>query len=232
MLGLAVAPAPAHVAIGIPTASHTAAPAAAPQPGRDTLQGARVDREARSVTISATLQTSAFLGSLPPDHQYHALVHADGGAANGALFVTPTPDTVIARALRELGAEDDGGLPLASWTLRWLPLVPQPSRHVTGTPVEVRVAWEGAPRLYTLEELLHDPGGRGAEIRFGGNEEHDEHWPSGCIICLFSCPGGVLSNAAYSIRDHQRGVTSFEPSELLPPDGTSVTITLALAAPG
>lgn len=195
-----------------------------PQPVR-----IEVDSLARSISIPATLRTAAFHASTPPDDRYHALVHSEGGAAPKALLVTPVSDARVARVLRELGALDGGGVPMAAWNLRWLPLIPQPARRVRGTPVEVTITWEGASRPYTLEELLHDPGGRGVSMRFGGNEVHDDTWMSGCILCLFSCPGGVVSNAAYSIRDHERERTTFEPGGELPSDGTPVTVTLALA---
>lgn len=222
VVSMAAGPMPAPGAIfSYPTArtiAHTAAPHH-PAP----------TREARALSFEAVAQPGAFDRSLPPDHRYHAIVHREGSAAGKALFVTDTPDTTIARALRELGADDGGGVPMSAWNLRWLPLVPQPDSRVAGSLLRVEVEWEGAERAYALEELLHDPGGRGIEVRFGGNEEHDDHWPSGCILCLFSCPGGVMSNAAYTIRDHQRGVTDFEPGPLLPPAGTPVTITIAFA---
>jgi hypothetical protein len=188
-----------------------------------------VDPDARTVTFRAVARGDGFQRSLPPDHRYHAIVHGEGSAAPKALFVTETPDTSIARALRDLGADDGGGVPLAAWTLRWLPLVPQPRSRVAGSALHVTVEWEGAERPHTLEELLLDPGEQGVDVRFGGNEEHNHHWPSGCVLCLFSCPGGVMSNAAYTIRDHQRGVTEFEPGPLLPPSGTPVTIVVAFA---
>lgn len=188
----------------------------------------RVDRASRSLSFEARVQAGAFRSSLPPDHQYHAIVHAEGGAAGKSLLVTHAPDTEVARILRNLGAEDGGGVPLAAWNLRWVPLVPQPASRVQGSRLEITLHWEGAPRAYRLEELLEDPGGKGADWRFGGNEEHDEHWNSGCILCLFSCPGGVMSNAAYTIRDHQRAATTFDPLDLLPPDGTQVTVTISL----
>ncbi len=191
----------------------------------------KVDREARTVTVLAEARPEAFSQSLPPDHQYHGLVHAEGGAAGKSLFVTSVPDTSVARALRELGAEDRGGVPLAAWTLRWVPLVPQPAARVDGTPLEVWVRW-GDDDPVRLAELLRDPGGAGLDFRFGGNEEHDHHWDSGCILCLFSCPGGVVSNAAYTIRDHQRGVTLFEPDTRMPPEGTRVEIIFSFRGSG
>ena len=187
-----------------------------------------VDRAARSLSFSATLQREAFHGSLPPDHQYHAVVSRTGGAADKALFATDADDEEVARLLRELGAEDGGGVPMSAWNLRWLPLVNAPTARVEGSRIQVTVEWEGGEGPYTLAELLDDPGGAGVEMRFGGNEMQNHEWESGCILCLFSCPGGVISNSAYTIRDHQRGVTSFEGSDLLPGDGTEVTITLTL----
>lgn len=197
-----------------------------------TRSGLRIDRAARSVALTATVQAEAFMASLPPDHQYHGLVHRDGGASGKALFVTDVPDTTVARALRELGAEDGGGVPMSAWNLRWVPLVPQPDARVQGTPISVTLEWEGSARPHRLHEVLHDSGGEGVEIRFGGNEDHHEHWDSGCILCFFSCPGGVMSNAVYSIRDHQRGVTTFDAGEALPPDGTEVTFVFTLQEGG
>jgi hypothetical protein len=230
----------------------TAAPLPIPGPGHpepplDTLDGQRaeatappipgdgellVDPTEGTLRLLARVQGSAFLNSLPPDHQYHALVHEDGGAAAKALFTTRVSDGEIARVLRELGAQDGGGVPMAAWNLRWVPLVPQPAARVAGTPIQVTVTWEGAVREFSLAELLRDPGGEGVDMRFGGNEEHDHEWDSGCIMCLYSCPGGVISNAAYSIRDHQRGATAFEPGDDFPPDGAEVIITLTLSPPG
>jgi len=192
---------------------------------------AQVGHEARSVTISAVAQPGAFRESLPPDHQYHAVVFKGGGAAARSLFVTDTSDRELAQALRALGAQDGGGVPMAAWNLRWIPLVRAPDARVSGSRIRVTVAWEGREPV-ELAALLEDSGGKGLELRFGGNEEHDAHWDSGCILCLFSCPGGVVSNAAYTIRDHQRAKTQFLPSRLMPAEGTPVEITFTLVDSG
>ncbi len=190
-----------------------------------------VDMERRTLTLEARAQPTDFEGALPPDHQYHALVHEGGSAAGKALFLTEAADTTVARLLREMGAEDGGGVPMSAWNLRWVPLVPQPAARVQGTPVRVEVHWvteAGEAVTLPLGDLLRDPGGKGTSFRFGGNEDQNHHWDSGCILCLFSCPGGVISNAAYTIRDHQRGATHFLPSDRMPVDGTAVRIILAL----
>lgn len=182
-----------------------------------------------AIRFRATLQAAAFASGEAPDARYHAVVGRGGTAAARALLVTDLDDGELAAALRALGAEDGGGVPLRAWTWRRLPLVPQPDSKVRGSEVRAFVSWEGAGREYELGELLEDAGGRGVELRFGGNEEHDHRWHSGCLVCLFSCPGGVVSNAAYSIRDHTREVTRFSPrSDILPPDGTALDVTLVL----
>ncbi len=180
------------------------------------------------IRFPARLQAGAFAASSGPDARYHALVHEGGSAAGKALLTTPYPDDEVARELRALGARDGGGVPMSAWTLRRVPLVPAPDRRVEGSPISVTVEWEGWPGPRDLSQLVEDPGGQGVDFRFGGNEEHDHEWDSGCIVCLFSCPGGVISNNRYSIRDHVREATRFAPASDLPPDGTEVTVGIGL----
>ena len=210
---------------GTPILPH--APGRAPRPVLRSPPPARieVDHMRRTITLVAEATPTAFLASGGPDDRYHALVSRSGGAVGKSLMATDVNDRQIAEALRSLGADDAGGVPMSAWNRRAIPFLPGPGSRVAGTRVEVLVTWEGARRSYTLGELLGDPGPGEVEIRFGGNEEHDHHWPSGCIICLYSCPGGVLSNALRTIRDHSRG-HSFAPTDLFPPDGTLLTVTL------
>jgi hypothetical protein len=220
-------PGPALVSLAWLLLVGVALPLAPPAP-LSAQHGLHVDADARSVTFDAVAHPQAFQAGLPPDHQYHAVVNRDGSAAGKALFLTSVPDTTLARVLRDLGAEDGGGVPMAAWNLRWVPFVPQPASRVRGSALSVTVRWVGSDGDVPLAELLADPGGEGIDLRFGGNEEHNHHWDSGCIVCLFSCPGGVVSNAAYTIRDHQRGLTLFLPTDRMPPEGTRVQMTFTL----
>ncbi len=54
-------------------------------------------------------------------------------------------------------------------------------------------------------------------------------WLSGCVVCLYSCPGSKVGNASYTIRDHVDGTTHFgvRPG-VLPADGTEVTVRIEL----
>lgn len=180
------------------------------------------------IRMEATLQPAAFARSSGEDGRYHALVYEGGGAAARSLLTTPTSDSAVARQLREMGADDGGGVPMSAWNLRKIPLVPWPDTRVKGSPIRILVDWEGWAAPRELGQLLRDPGERGVALRFGGNEELDDEWNSGCIACLFSCPGGVVSNERYTIRDHVESSTRFSPAPDLPADGTPVTATLEL----
>jgi len=202
---------------------------AAPAPPRSRAVPSISFSPRRGLSLEAVFQGEAFRHSSPPDARYHALVSRGGGASGKSLLVTEVEDGVVAAELRRLGAGDGGGVPMEAWSRRNLPFARAPRTRVRGTPVTVTVSWEEGPRGgVPLAELLDDPGGEGIQFRFGGNEEHDEHWDSGCILCLYSCPGGVISNARYTIRDHRRGLTDFTPSGMVPPDGTVVRVELEL----
>ena len=87
--------------------------------------------------------------------------------------------------------------------------------------------WEGAKKAYHLSDVLEDSGGHGFDFRFGGNLAYVKNWKSGCVACLYSCPGGKVSNASYTIREFVDEVTRFRArEELLPADGTRVVLIL------
>ena len=64
---------------------------------------------------------------------------------------------------------------------------------------------------------------------FGGHRDNIPQWLSGCVICLYPCPGSKVGNVAYTVRDYAEGTTHFgvQPG-VLPADGAEVTIRIAL----
>ena len=68
-------------------------------------------------------------------------------------------------------------------------------------------------------------------MRFGGHRANIPKWKSGCVVCLYSCPGSKVGNARYTVRDYARNATRFRAREgALPPDGTKVRVVFRLAA--
>ncbi len=211
----------------LPPSAWGGSPGAVPE-ARARTSEPEVAGTARRLQLPGTLQARAFGSASGEDAGYHALVYEGGAAAAKALLTTPVSDLEVAEKLRELGAQDEGGVPMAAWNLRHLPLVRAPGSRVAGTPLRILAEWEGWESPRDFSALLEDPGGQGVAFRFGGNEEHDPLWESGCIVCLFSCPGGVISNERYTIRDHVRGLTHFSPAVDLPERDTPVTVTIEL----
>jgi hypothetical protein len=180
----------------------------------------KVDKQAGEVRILAELQPEAFSGGwIKWTPNYHAVVWKEGGAAGEALLVSPVSDSAVYDALVSVGAVPGNNLTMASWNDRKDPNAKAPRMRVEGTPVEVLVQWEGLPRPLPLKRLLVDPGGRGIDMRFGGNKALIPQWKSGCIACLYSCPGGKVSNRAYTIRDYVDGTTKFSVDYSVVPRG-------------
>ena len=93
--------------------------------------------------------------------------------------------------------------------------------------IEIRVP--GRPDPLTIDQVLQDRGARGFEMRFGGHAENIEQWHSGCIVCLYSCPGSKVGTATYTVRDFVAGNSHFDVRPgVLPEDGTDVRVRLIL----
>ena len=184
-----------------------------------------VDSLRREVRVLATYQPGKFSGFLRFVPNYHLLVWGDGKAAREALFETPVPDTALIAALEQLGAVAGNNLTMDAWDKRKDAQHPAPQTKIAGTPVEIFVWWKNLFAPKPLAELLNDPGGRGFDFRFGGNRDLIKHWHSGCLVCLYSCPGSKVGNAAYTVRDYAAGATKFAPrEERLPKSGSTVAI--------
>ena len=68
-------------------------------------------------------------------------------------------------------------------------------------------------------------------MRFGGNAANIPKWKSGCIVCLYSCPGSKVGNARYTVRDYTKDTTRFRAKPgALPPDGTRISVVLRISA--
>jgi hypothetical protein len=161
---------------------------------------------------------------------YHAIVWKGGRAGSDGLFVTEASDREILAALESLGARPSGNLPIESWEERKHSENPAPDMAIGGPPVEVLVRLPRRRDPVPLTSLLTDSAGRGLDMRFGGNAANIPVWKSGCVACLYSCPGSKIGNARYTERDFAKGATRFRVKPgALPPDGTRVRIVLRLS---
>ena len=186
---------------------------------------------AREIEFPATVSRAAFerelLGMGMPG--YHLIVYKDGGAAMASLFRAEVTDTEVLDALEGLGANPGNALGMDVWEKRKDKDSKTPDEVIAGPPVEVLVRVPGKANLLTLDQILQDPGGKGFDMRFGGHRANIPRWKSGCIVCLYSCPGSKVGNARYTVRDYVQERTKFRVKPgVLPEDGTKVGIVFRL----
>jgi hypothetical protein len=186
-----------------------------------------VDRAKGEVRIRAMVQPEAMQRWIGV--QGHHAVVWDGGKASGwALFRALASDHDVRVALDALGARPGENLTIETWTERSNPKSREPDKRVEGTPVDVLVAWDGRKPV-PLGSVIRQKGSTSPELdfRYGGHEKWQPTFKSGCIVCLYSCPGGAVSSRSRTIRNYEEdGVIYFSRPEALPPAGTEVTIIL------
>ena len=185
-----------------------------------------IDRARGEVRLPAVVQPGAMERPFGV-RGHHAVVWEGGRSKTWALFVSRVSDGDVRAALESLGASGGENLTPATWTARHDPANSEPDKRVQGTPVDVFVEWDG--RRSPLASVLAERGRPGADLafRYGGNQAWQAEFRSGCIVCLYSCPGGAIGNHRQTIRDSvQNGVIYASLPERLPPAGAKVTIIL------
>ena len=70
-------------------------------------------------------------------------------------------------------------------------------KHVAGDALDIRAIWPGLGKELRLEEIFSESGGKGFNIRFGGNRTASAAQNTGCITCLESCWIAISSNSSY-----------------------------------
>jgi hypothetical protein len=164
---------------------------------------------------------------------YHFIVWDGGRSANHSLFRTAVTDVQVIDALESLGAIPGNALRTDTWDERENAQSNAPDKTIEGPRIEIQVLVPGRDEPLTMEEILEDPGGKGFDMRFGGHRANIPEWKSGCVVCLYSCPGSKVGNASYTVRDFVKGTTRFRLRPgALPEDGTEVTIVFQLVGAG
>jgi len=186
-----------------------------------------IDHKNREIRIQAIVQPDAMTRWFGVQG-HHAVVWTEGRSARWALFRSLASDHDVRVALDSVGAKAGENLTVETWTRRDDPSSREPDKRVEGTPIDVYVEWPGGARV-PLAHLVRQEGASAPELdfRYGGNEAHQSTFHSGCIVCLYSCPGGAIGNRSRTIRDYEKeGVIFFSRDDRLPSDGTQVTLIL------
>jgi len=190
-----------------------------------------VNEPAREVHFTATVQPDA-MDRMFGVKGHHAIVWKGGKSHRWALFVSDASDHDVRLALDSLGAKRGENLTPDSWNERDDERSREPDKRVEGSRIGVYVVWNN--RRWPLGRLIDEKHQTAPKLdfRYGGNERWQKEFESGCIVCLYSCPGGAVGNHAHPIRDYVRdGVVYASVPERLPPAGSKVTIVLKVEDP-
>ena len=174
----------------------------------------RIDVKHRRVTFLAEVNGKYFY-----QPTRHCAVFEGGTNGEKAIFRAFVDPVTFYHALTRIGLKPGNNMTLANKT----------TTHVAGDRVAVTVTWKGAKRSYPLDEVVLDQQKKPIVMRFGGNLKRAKKLWTGCLLCLDSCPVGIVSNATYTYGAvEERHETAFKGNpRILPPDGTPVFITVA-----
>ena len=150
---------------------------------------------------------------------WHVIVYKNGKAAPAAPFQAFISPDFFFNALAFFGGKPGDNMPATNYA----------GTYVQGSAVEMFVTWAGASKNYSLAEITKNPGAKAPALKFGGNYERNFANGTGCIVCYYSCPLGIVSNSAYNGDDSaahkatQGGVLLDK--AIVPADGTPVVFT-------
>jgi hypothetical protein len=163
-----------------------------------------------------------------PDH-WHLIISADQVTPEiprVPMFAGWATDVEISKDLASLGAKADY-YDVRTFTDRMNKNSPYPDMKAKGTPMSVYFTWttkDGKEKTVTPDDFLENSTGKKLQFVYLGKQH-----PSHCIVCLYSCVGGRVSNAALTVRDYMdRGAVWTLKKGVLPPDGTTVLVTIKL----
>ncbi len=187
------------------------------------MEEMNIDLVNQVITFKGVIHPKQYNTNTDRENGHHFIVWSKGGNAKKALITTDVPDETIQDGLQALGAIPGDNLSVETWMERTNEDSPEPDKRTTGTPVEISISWNDSTR--PLHELFQNGKEEDFDIRLGGHASLIPVWRSGCVTCLFSCPGGRTSNAVYTIRDQVKNHHEFLADlSKLPSDGTIVTI--------
>ena len=175
-----------------------------------------VDKEAGTVTVLSQVN-----GKYLTEGTRHASVFKEGSNGAKSVFTSYGTHEDFYNALVEIGAEPGNNMTPDNAA----------TTHVEGTPIAMKVTWDGADKEYDVNEVINDSNGKEIAFKFGGNHDRSIEKHTGCLTCLDSCPVGIISNSAYTYGavENTKEVEFTGNKDVLPEDGTYVATVYSIA---
>jgi ferredoxin len=171
------------------------------------------DRDKKTVCFLAKVNGKYFF-----QPTRHFAIYEKGKFGDKSVFIGLVDNLVFYDALLKIGAVAGNNMTLDNKLVT----------RVEGDQFRVTVTWEGAGREYSIDEVINDSNKKPIVMKFGGNYENSKKLNTGCLLCLDSCPVGIVSNTAYTYGavELRKEVAFTGNKDILPPDGSQVVITL------
>lgn len=172
----------------------------------------RIDTQTGTVTILAQVN-----GRFLNEDTRHGIVFEGGSNGDKSILTGLVDPKTFHDALLKINAKPGNNMTFDN----------KEATHVTGSKLEIMINWAGADRPYSIDETIIDSNSKKFDMHFGGNLQAAEDKKSGCLVCLDSCPVGIVSNAAYTYGavEKRSEVKFIGNKSILPPDATLVTVT-------
>jgi hypothetical protein len=155
----------------------------------------------------------------------HGVVYLEGANGEKAVFRALSSEKKFHEALAEIGA-----IPGNNVKMDDMKAGPDNGVSAQGSKLDVFVTWEGSKGEIPFDDLIKASEERPSDYRFAGNLEAAKSANTGCILCLDSCAVGITSNASYPTGTTQQNLVEFVgDKDVLPPDGTRVSVIFRLA---
>lgn len=191
--------------------------------------------ESKQVILYGVIYPARFNRAEGDEAHYHLLTWK-GGHSKNALIETPADDLAFHDALVKIGAQPGNTLSMAAWTQRADPDSPAPRQKAKGSHLAVFLSWQDQPGRLPVHRILRPPP-VSPQLPVWTFEGNRDRWFNrvpfaprpGCLVCLYSCPSGKLSNGRLSIADYMSHPGRFRAdTESLPPDNTPVHVIFEL----
>ncbi len=179
-----------------------------------------VDVENQEITMLCEVNGTYFT-----EATRHGIVFADGSNGEKSVLRGLVDEEEFYQAMLDIGAVAGDNLTMDDMALDMADGV-----AVEGDTVEIYVTWDGQEEIPFADIIICSEGEYTMDMKFGGNLAYAQEYDTGCIVCLDSCAVGIISDATWVTGSTQTGgVEFFGNEEVLPEDGTVVTVIFRLA---
>ncbi|MEK6266242.1 MAG: YdjY domain-containing protein [Clostridium sp.] len=173
-----------------------------------------VDTDKKEIRMETEVNAKYFTESTR-----HGVVFKDGSNGEKSALRGLVSQFDFHQALLDIGAKPGDNLKMEDM---------KKSVAVAGDKIDVFVTWEGLGKEIPFNDIIKSSDAKPMDIRFGGNLESAKATNTGCVLCLDSCAVGITSNANY-VTGSSDTVKFYGNEEILPEDGTRVTVVFKLA---